>query len=104
MHCRRSRRTILTPALALLPARHITMMKICVAFALICVASAIAPPRIALDLAGKTPSNKKDFAETCPAGLTGVDQKLCPFPKASAWDHHDQQWSNCCDTGRWRLN
>lgn len=67
------------------------MMKICVAFALICVASAIAPPRIALDLAGKTPSNKKDFAETCPAGLTGVDQKLCPFPKASAWDHHDQQ-------------
>jgi hypothetical protein len=66
-------------------------MKFCVALALVCVASAVAPPRISLDLAGSTVKKSRDFAETCPAGLTGVDRKLCPFPKASAWDHHDQQ-------------
>lgn len=69
------------------------MMKICVALALVCVVSAIAPPRISIDLAGSTAKKPKDFAATCPAGLMGVDRKLCPFPKASAWDHHDQEVS-----------
>ena len=69
------------------------MMKICVALALVCVVSAIAPPRISIDLAGSTTKKPKDFAATCPAGLMGVDRKPCPFPKASAWDHHDQEVS-----------
>jgi len=63
-------------------------MKLICAFALVALASAVAPPRIELDLAGKRLSNsEKDYAARCPAGSSTI--KTCPFPVARAYDHKE---------------
>jgi len=64
-------------------------MRTTVAIALLGLVAAVAPPRISLSLNEQAlPVDGKDNVEVCEAG--SADRISCPYPVATAYDHHDQ--------------